>query len=289
MRTQALIVTAIITLALPGIHSQAPQTAQPATVDSTLYKAADALGMLRGPQERDGIITFEYWATGSVTHQGRTCEVKDYRASVRYAATDGRERFPVPAMRVDFTCATAGQKPERHIEVVAGDLAWTEAEPGRNASPTPQAAHERLLQIWTLPQGVIKAARLAGAKAMLTMEGGKPVVTFPLPAPLQSGTMKATFDPENFLFHTMPTGVRRYFNHRIERVETRFNNVVTVTTYSDYGDWNAKDYKSDALLPRRIVQQRNGATVADLTLTQSQTYNPYVVMPVPENVRKTGR
>ena len=289
MRTHALTLTAIIAVALLGIRSHAAQTAQPATVESTLYKAADALGMLRGPQERDGIVTFEYWASGSVTHQGRTCQLTDYRASVRYAAADGRERFPVPAMRVDFTCAAAaaGQKPERHIEVVAGELAWAETEPGRNASATPQAAHERLLQIWTLPQGVIKAARLAGAKAMLTTEGGKPVITFPLPSPLQSGTVKATFDPENFLFHTMPTGVRRYFSHRLERVETRFNNVVTVTTYSDYGDWNAKDYKSDALLPRRIVQQRNGATVADLTLTTSQTYNPYVVMPVPDSVRKT--
>ncbi len=233
-----------------------------------------------------GSSTFEYWATGTLTVQGRTCQVTDYRGSVRYAAGDGRERFPVPAMRVDFACAAAaGQKPERQIQVVAGELAWNETEPGRNASPAPQAAHERLLQIWTLPQGVIKAARLAGAKATLTTEGGKPVITFPLPAPLQGGTMKATLDPENFLFHTMPTGVRRDFSHRIERVETRLNNVVTVTTYSDYGDWNAKDYKSDALLPRRIVQQRNGATVMDLTLTMSQTYNPYVVMPVPENVR----
>jgi hypothetical protein len=289
MRTNAFTIATAATLALFGVGSYAAQTAQPATVESTIYKAADALGMLRGPQERDGIVTFEYWATGSITHQGRTCQLTDYRASVRYAAADGRERFPVPAMRVDFTCAAAaGQKPQRHIEVVAGELAWTETEPGRNASPTPQATHERLLHIWTLPQGVIKAARLAGAKAMLTMEGGKPVVTFPLPAPLQGGTVKATFDPENFLFHTMPTGVRRYFSHRIERVETRFNNVVTVTTYSDYGDWNAKDYKSDALLPRRIVQQRNGATVADLTLTMSQTYNPYVVMPVPENIRKAA-
>jgi hypothetical protein len=286
MRTTVFFIPVLLALAIPGIRSHAAQTAQPVTVDSTLYKAADALGMLRGPQERDGIITFEYWATGTLAFQGRTCQLTDYRASVRYAAPGGGERFPVPAMRVDFTCAAgAGQKPERHVEVVAGELAWTETEPGRNAVPAPQAAHERLLQIWTLPQGVIKAARLAGAKATLATEGGKPAITFPLPAPLVAGTVKATFDPDNFLFHTMPTGVRRYFSHRIERVETRLNNVVTITTYSDYGDWNAKDYKSDALLPRRIVQQRNGVTVADLTLTMSQTYNPYVVMPVPPNVR----
>lgn len=296
MRTLALMIAILLTgpvaAALPA--AQTSQGAMPAAepakdLESALYKAADALGMLRGPQERDGIVTFEYWANGSLDLQGRSCQLTNYRASVRYAAADRRERHPVPAMRVDLTCAAAaGQKPERHVQVVAGELAWNETEPGRNASPAPQATQERLLHIWTLPQGIIKAARLAGAKATFTTEGGKPVITFPLPAPLQNGTVKATLDPANFLFHTMPTGVRRYFSHRIERVETRVNNVVTVTTYADYGDWNATDYKSDALLPRRIVSERNGVKVMDLTLTMTQTYNPYVVMPVPENVRKAA-
>jgi hypothetical protein len=295
MRTSALIISMFLTGSF-AVHPYAAQTSQgtmppaePAKdLESALYKAADALGMLRGPQERDGIITFEYWANGSLDFQGRPCQLANYRASVRYPAADRRERFPVPAMRVDFTCAAAGQKGDRHVQVVAGDLAWNEAEPGGNATPANQAVQERLLQVWTLPQGVMKAARLAGAKATFSTEGGKPVITFPLPAPLQAGTVKATLDPENFLFHTMPTGVRRYFSHRIERVETRLNNVVTVTTYSDYRDLNADDYKSDALLPRRIVSERNGMKVLDLTLTQSQTYNPYVVMPVPENIRKAG-
>jgi hypothetical protein len=150
------------------------------------------------------------------------------------------------------------------------------------------AARERLLRLWTLPQGLIKAARLAGNTAKFAMEGGKPTVTFPLPAPLQAATAKITLDPANFLFHTMPTGVRRYFSHRIERVDVTLANAKHVITYSDYGDWNASDYKSDALLPRRMVHERNGVRVADLTLTQTQTYNPYVVMPVPENIRKTA-
>ncbi len=292
MRMNAFIIAALMALAVLGVRSHAaPPPAQQAAADleSTLYKAADALGMLRGPQERDGIVTFEYWATGSLNLQGRACQLTNYRAGVRYAAPGGGERFPVPAMRVDFTCApAAGQKPERQIQVVAGELAWNETEPGGTATPMLPAAHDRLLLIWTLPQGVIKAARQAGPKATLTSEGGKPVITFPLPAPLQSGTVKATLNPENFLFHTMPTGVRRNFSHRIERVETRLNNVVTVTTYSDYGDWNAKDYKSDALLPRRIMQERNGVKVMDLTLTMSQTYNPYVVMPVPASLKQAA-
>ena len=218
--------------------------------------------MLRGPQERDGIVTFRSWADGSLSLQDQTCQLTNYRASVRYAAPDGRERYPVPAMRVDFTCApgAAGQKPVRHIQVVAGELAWDETEPGGAASPMMQAARERLLQVWTLPQGAIKAARLAGAKATFGTEGGKPVIAFPLPSPLQGGTAKATLDPEIFLSHTMPTGRASLLSHRIERVETRLDNVVTVTSYSDYGDWNADDYKSDALLPRRIV---SSGTVAE--------------------------
>jgi hypothetical protein len=296
MRARALVRASVVVAALAAAAQDpaAAQTvatgmppAEPAkTLEDALYKAADALGMLRGPQERDGIVTFEFWAKGTVARQGQSCEVSDYRVSVRYPAADRRERTPVPGMRVDYTCAAGGGTGERRIEVVAGEFAWNETEPGRNGTPAPGTAQERLLQAWMLPQGVIKAARLAGAKAAFAMENGKPVVTFPLPPPLQAGTVKATLDPEHFLFHTMPTGVRRYFSHRIERVEARLGNVTTITTFADYRDWNADDYKSDALLPGRIVQERNGMRVLDLTLTRSQTYNPYVVMPVPENVRK---
>jgi hypothetical protein len=288
----AWLAAAVVAAALPSrpLAQAGMPPAQPArNLDEALYKAADALGMLRGPQERDGIVTFEFWAKGTIARQGRACQVADYRASVRYPAGDRRERFPVPGMRVDYTCTADGSaKGERHVEVVAGEFAWNESEPGRNGTPAPGTAQERLLQIWTLPQGVVKAARLAGAKAAFATEAGKPVITFALPPPLQAATVKATLDPEHFLFHTMPTGVRRYFSHRIERVETRLGNVVTVTTYADYRDWNADDYKSDALLPGRIVQERNGVQTADLTLTRSQTYNPYVIMPVPENVRKAS-
>jgi hypothetical protein len=63
---------------------------------------------------------------------------------------------------------------------------------------------------------------------------------------------------------------------------------VTETTYSDYGELNDADYKADVFWPKRIVRKRNGVTVVDLTLTRTNTYNPYVIMPVPENVRKAA-
>jgi hypothetical protein len=52
----------------------------------------------------------------------------------------------------------------------------------------------------------------------------------------------------------------------------------------DYGDWNGRDYFSDVMFPRRIVQRRGGVTLMDLTVTKTNTYNPYVVMPVPQSV-----
>ena len=64
--------------------------------------------------------------------------------------------------------------------------------------------------------------------------------------------------------------------------------VVTETTFSDYGDWNEADYKSDVWFPQHIVQKRGGATILDLTVTKTNTYNPYVVMPVPESVRQAA-
>jgi hypothetical protein len=58
-----------------------------------------------------------------------------------------------------------------------------------------------------------------------------------------------------------------------------------VTTYEDYGDWNGADYLSDVMFPRRIIQKRGTTTIADLTVTKTNTYNPYVIMPVPDSVK----
>ena len=219
-----------------------------------------------------------------VALDGRTCTMEEYRASVRYPIPNAQHTFPVPGMRVDFRCATG----ERHVQVVAGELAWNETEPGVNATPVPDAVRERLLQVWILPHGLVKAAVAAGPRTIASAEGGDPVLTFPLPAPLDDTVVKITLDPEVFHFHTMPNGTKREFGHRITRVETQFEGVAMEVTYSDYQDWNESDYKSDVLLPGRIVQTRAGTTILDLTLTVSNTYNPYVVFPVPESIPWEG-
>jgi hypothetical protein len=191
-------------------------------------------------------------------------------------------------MRVDFACSGANGRPApRRIQVVADKSAWNEAKPGMNATPAPGTVNDRLLDLWTLfPESVMTAARAAGADAKLTFEGEAPVVTFPLPAPLASATMKATLNPRIFRIDANPAGVKREYSHLIERTETRFGNRVIEVSYSDYGDWNDEDLKSMVLLPRHIVAKQGGVTTLDLAITKTDTFNPYVIMPLPANVEK---
>jgi len=93
-----------------------------------------------------------------------------------------------------------------------------------------------------------------------------------------------TFDPAPFLSHTMPNGTERTFTHRIESVRADLDGAAIEIAYADYRDWNEPDYQSDVLLPGRTTIARDGRTVLDLTLTGSNTYNPYVVMPIPAEI-----
>jgi len=141
----AMLIVATRAQAPAGRGGQAPAAGgASADLKKVLYNAADAMGMLRTGNEVDRIATIRYWATGTLTAQGKPCNLKEYAASVNYLHK---------GMRVDFTCE-GGQ---RQVQVVNGQYAWNETEPGKNATPTNAAAAERQLQIWMLPEGTVKA------------------------------------------------------------------------------------------------------------------------------------
>ena len=235
------------------LHAQRGGAA-PNQLKQTLYDMADAIGMLRNANEVDRIGSMNYWATGTVVSNGRPCKVVDYKASVNWL---------LKGMRVDYKCEGS---PERHVEVVRDNLAWNETEPGKGGTPAAAAAAERALVLWTLPAGAIKAANEAGAATKIATENAKTVVTYPMTS--LKAEVKLTLDKDN----------------HIEQVESRMGGVTTVTTYAEYGDWNGADYLSDVMFPKRIVSKRGNATISDLTITKTNTYNPYVIMPVPENI-----
>ena len=236
------------------LHAQRRGGAAPNQLQQTLYDMADAIGMLRNANEVDRIGSMNYWATGTIVANGQPCKVVDYKANVNWL---------LKGMRVDYKCEGS---PQRHVEVVRDHLAWNETEPGKGGTAASAAASERALMLWTLPAGAIKAANDAGTATRVATENGKAVVTYPI-ASLKAD-VKVTLDKDN----------------HIEQVESRMGGVTTVTTYSEYGDWNGSDYLSDVMFPKRIVQKRGNTTIADLTITKTNTYNPYVIMPVPETV-----
>ena len=271
----AIAIALVMGLWQPTLQSQ-PAPADAPDLEPTRFAVANSMGMLRGRQQEDAAATLELWAKGTMTVDGQEREVTEYRASINYLLTGLRE---------DFTVETPGGQPERHIRSVSGNAAWNQTDLNSNVTPAPGAVRERLVQLWTTPMGLAKAAAIAGDAAKVTVESGTTILTFPLPPPVTDITARVTLrtDPSLLiLWHDFAyegAGVGTY----VVKVETR-GDIVTETTYSEYGDWNYDDYKQDVFLPRRIVQTRADGVKLDLTVVNTNTVNPYVVIPVPENV-----
>jgi hypothetical protein len=261
----------------------APRTIPPMSdVAKAVKAAADAMGMTRtgGPggallPEIDVVNRMEFWGSGTASAPGASAQAfkTEYRAALGYNP---------PAMRVEMTPAQgSGGQPaqQRMIRTVRDNYAWNESEPGAGlepgrgtATPDMAAVKGRLLRLWMLPYGVVKAAFAAGDKTKLSVENGATVLTFPLSGELAGVTVKATLDAKNF----------------ITKVETQSDNpaLVRQAEYSDYADHG--EILTDIKSPGHIVEKQGGATVLDIQIKSWDANNPYVVFPVPPNVKKTG-
>ena len=267
MRIIAFAVAGLITLlALPlGAAQSSPARSLVWEIEEGLYFAGNALGMLRTINEVDRVSSINYTGTGTALAGGKPCTLASYKAGVNYLRFSG--------MRVDFTCEGS---PTRYIQVVSGDYAWNEKEPGVAAEPAPETLRERQLMLYMLPHGAYKAATAAGPDLKLSKEGAATVWTFPLGEVGDKtkikfgGTMRVALDRD----------------YRPARVEAKVGNLAMDATYSEYGDWNGDDYLSDVMFPKRIVLRRNGTEVLNLTVTKTNTYNPYVIVPVPASLKK---
>ena len=281
MRVAVLVIAAVFSAGALDVPLQAQQgAAQPANapdVKALVFELANSMGMLRGMQQEDSIVTLEQWATGTVTTGQQRSEISAYRMSVNYA---------VPGMRVDFAAKAGDSQARRSIQVVSGAVSWDEGERGKSVTPMPSALKDRLVLLWTTPMGVVKAARLAGPNAKITTAGGVTTLSFPLPAPVQDVVVNATVRKDQGLVTAHPTALKDLVGTYITRVQTA-GAVVADITYAEYGDWNWDDYKSDVMLPRRTVLKAFGQ-VLELTTKNTNTYNPYVVMPVPDNMRQAA-
>jgi hypothetical protein len=257
--------------AVVGAQQQAPApryTPAPGAKDlkAVLFNWAWYMGMLRGPQEVEAVATLEHQATGTIQIDGQPCRLTKYRMSNNYQ---------VGGQRIQYACTRANGQAYTAIEVVSGQYAWDEdilgAEivPGKGkATPKPALLQERLIRLWASPQGAPKAAAAGRDKTTVAHDTGKPVVTYPIPG-VPAAIAKATLNAQN----------------QAERVEIRNGDVVMEFTYADYADFNNPLNKIEAFIPGKLVEKRNGVIVRDLTTSETETGNLYVVMPVPKSVR----
>ena len=261
----------------------------------TLRAAADALGMVRWSDIGAGssrlpavdvVNTVELWGSGTTYGSGQA-----YKSGASWPAFKTEYHVAIaynpPAMRVELTRANSdapvqGAAPLHTIQVVRDKYAWDESEmgaglvPGKGiATPAPAALNIRLLQLWILPYGVVKAALAAGDKARISTENGATVITFPLGGQLAGVMVRATLDAKN----------------EVAKVDTRTDNpalgeMLTETEYSDYADHG--EILTDIKSPGHIVQKQGGHTVLDIQVKKVDANNPYLVFPVPENVKKAA-
>ena len=274
-----------------GVAEPYTPAADAKDLKAVLFRWMWGMGMLKGHDERDMVASLEYQGKGSIQVDGQPCTLTKYRASTNY------QTF---SQRIQYACARPNGETFSNIEVVSGVYAWNEDTPGAQIGPTkgkaipmPGAVQERLVRIWASPQGAAKAAAAGTTETFwlganpgtlfadgvakvgqtsVSWEGGKPVVTFPIPG-VAGATATATLDA-------------KYMTQRV--VVTQGSQQETTTsefTYSDYQDWNNPLNKIGVLYAGKMVERRNGAVVRDLTTNETETGNVYVVAPVPASVQ----
>jgi hypothetical protein len=74
-----------------------------------------------------------------------------------------------------------------------------------------------------------------------------------------------------------------------QHVVVKMGSATTEFNYSDYEDWNNPLNKIEVFYAGKMTEKRNGAVIRDLTTTQTETGNVYVVAPVPAEVQSAEK
>jgi len=122
------IVLAISGLFTAGAQAQGrggppPYTLAPGAKDlrAVLFAWTSYMGMLRGLDEHELIVSLEYQGNGTIQVDGQPCRLTKYRASTNYQT---------PGQRIQYTCTRTNGQTVSNVEVVSGQYAWNEDIPG---------------------------------------------------------------------------------------------------------------------------------------------------------------
>jgi hypothetical protein len=254
------------------------------------------MGMLRSGAESELIKTLHYQAAGGTMQvNNQPCTLTKYRIDANYQ---------IPGYRTQIECRRPNGQIYKNIEVLSGEYAWDEDIPGAElvpgkgkATPRPEAWRERVIRLWTSPQGAPKAAlagaaglspaesfgqnpatlldrqTAAGAKPTTTMEwqGAKAVFTYPipgLPGVMATATLDKTFLPE--------------------RVVVKDGATTMEFVYANFADFNNPLFKIEALYAGSMIERKNGTVVRNVNAKVTEIGQVYVIVPVPDSVQAAG-
>ena len=259
------------------------------------------MGMLRGVEEHELMVSLEYRAEGTIQVNGQACAITPFEDTEREGelGTSGYRisaSYQQPGYRTQIECTLPNGQTYSNIEVVSGGYAWNEDVPGAGlvpdqgtATPAPDTLDERLIRLWASPHGAPKAA-MAGAgiplrrvwrnpgglleegpatlgETSVTWDGDTPVVTYPIPG-VAGATAVARLD-DRFMAESVVV------SHGADTYEF---------TYGDYDDYNNPLHLIEVYSAGRVTERKNGEVVRDLTTRQTETGSVYVVVPVPASV-----
>jgi glyoxylase-like metal-dependent hydrolase (beta-lactamase superfamily II) len=241
-----------------------------AAQQGALQTAANTLGVAN-------IKTLQFTGSGRNFSVGQNYTSTEPWPAVPVKSYTAVANFDTGAMRVDLTREMGSVMPrgggapffgeQRAIQVVSGNYAWNVPAPAPNApaggapppaAPQPGAQLERMLALWSTPQGFVKAAMAnnattRGSEVSFTVGGKYKMV----------GSINGQGQVEK---------VQTWIDHPI------VGDMLVETTYSGYKDFGGVTF------PSRIVQTQDGYPSLDLTIS-AVTANSAFDAPVPDNVR----
>src|SRR5215218_10534465 len=101
-------------------------------------------------------MSLEYMGKGAIQVDGQPCNATKYRRSISYR---------ISGERIQITGTRPNGQSCSNVEVLSGAYTWNEDIPGAElvpgkgkATPMPATVDERMIRLWSGPQGAFKAA-----------------------------------------------------------------------------------------------------------------------------------
>jgi hypothetical protein len=265
-----------------------------------LYNWTWHMGMLRSGAESELVKTLDYYgASGMFQVNGQPCAATKIHAQWNYQ---------LPGYRVQYECTLPNKQTVKNVENMSGDYAWDDDIPGAElvagkgkSTPRQATLTERRIRLWASPHGAPKAAiaaaagqppsesfgenpaalldrqAAAGVKGQTTLTWvtdktvEKAVLTFPVPdvpGAMATATL-VNYLPESVVVTNGPD--------KYEFI------------YGKWADWNNPLFKIEALYAGTIVERKNGTVVRNMTAKVTEIGQVYVIVPVPESIKKAGK